>query len=138
MHREHSLSWQLIRKKSCTLTTILVSQLLDLLLMQDSCGEYLSCWHTQFCNNEWRVICRLLRMKFSGQLRISLELLLCCSMPKTSAWNSGRFLTSWQKSHLFGPKFCSLVLLLVRQSCLVSSVWWGFKAVRESAALISL
>ncbi|KAL2310195.1 hypothetical protein Nmel_006442, partial [Mimus melanotis] len=37
MHREHSLSWQLIRKKSCMLTTILVSQLLDLLPMQDSC-----------------------------------------------------------------------------------------------------
>lgn len=81
---------------------------------------------------------RLLQMTFSAWLRISFELLLCYIMPKTSAWNSGRFLTSWQKSHLFGPKFCSLVLLQVKQSCLVSSVWQGFQAVWETPSLLSL
>lgn len=53
---------------------------------------------------------RLLQMTFSAWPRISFELLLCCIVPKTSAWNSGRFLASWQKSHLFGPKFSFLVL----------------------------
>lgn len=38
--REHNLNWQLIRKKSCMLTTILVFPLLDLLLMQDSYGKF--------------------------------------------------------------------------------------------------
>lgn len=116
---------------------------------------YLNCWtycwrktlvvsilvvdiHTRFCNSEWKFVCRLLWMKFYDQLRIRLELLLCFTMAKTSAWNSGRFLTSWQKSHLFGPKFSSLALLLVRQSCLVSSVWRSFQAVLESASLTSL
>ncbi|NP_001232632.1 putative proteasome alpha 1 subunit [Taeniopygia guttata] len=51
LSREHSLSWQLIRKKSCTLTTILVSPLLDLLPMQDSCA--ISCvksvWILDLC-----------------------------------------------------------------------------------------
>lgn len=78
---------------------------------------YLNCWtycwcktlvvsilvadiHTQFCNNEWKFICRLLRMKLYGQLRIRLELLRSCTMAKTVAWNSGRFLTVGQNFQL--------------------------------------
>lgn len=109
---EHSLSWQLIRKRSCTLTTISVSQLLDLQLMQDSCGEYLSCWHTRLCN-KWKFMCRLLQTKFYVHLRIGLGLLCFAGDLTVKFWKDFKLLAEnsfvWPQNLLFGFLTCKTV-----------------------------